>query len=240
MSKVILAIDTSTPRLSVALQGGDGRVYTDVSKSLLSHNEEIVQSCSGILESAGLTTANISTVLIGAGPGSFTGLRIGYSFVAGLCSSLHACAYSLSSFYAAALCINSTHSDRDIRVLAKANRNEIFSALYPLKLPRAEWQAVIPELIPIEEVQSSTSDNSGPLSVVLGEDLFDLLSAPNEINGAIVSVDNIATGLLSAFQDASFAASKRESFSALDLSEMRPDYVQPVAAKTIRERQRHE
>jgi len=86
----LLSLDTSTEILSAALveyaDGGDRRVYC-VERSVdagLGHARRAMPLVAGLLEEAEWELKRLNAIVVGAGPGSFTGLRIAYATVKGL------------------------------------------------------------------------------------------------------------------------------------------------------------
>ncbi|WP_069130643.1 tRNA (adenosine(37)-N6)-threonylcarbamoyltransferase complex dimerization subunit type 1 TsaB [Rhodohalobacter halophilus] len=82
--KNILAIETSTPVCSVALQTGDGRIKEKRIEGRGVHSEYTVQFVNELLERAGLRVDDLDAVYFSNGPGSYTGLRIGAALIKGL------------------------------------------------------------------------------------------------------------------------------------------------------------
>lgn len=80
----ILNIETATKTCSVAL-GTDGActVLKEVTRERFSHAEELYSFIQEALEEAGLSLSELDAIAIGAGPGSYTGLRIGVSSAKG-------------------------------------------------------------------------------------------------------------------------------------------------------------
>lgn len=79
----ILAIETSTPACSVALVVGDEKFFR-YSEEPRSHTRLIMGMIDEVLCEAGITVDSLDAVAVTVGPGSFTGLRIGFSTAQGL------------------------------------------------------------------------------------------------------------------------------------------------------------
>jgi tRNA threonylcarbamoyladenosine biosynthesis protein TsaB len=78
-----LTIETSTPACSVALQV-DGVLRYRYSVQPRSHTKLVMTMVNELLGEAGLTVADLEAIGVTVGPGSFTGLRIGFATVQGL------------------------------------------------------------------------------------------------------------------------------------------------------------
>ncbi|GHV95318.1 hypothetical protein AGMMS50293_16380 [Spirochaetia bacterium] len=83
----ILAIDTAVSVLSVALSAGDD-VWCFEADAGLRHSELAMDSVDLLFKKAGLEPGELSGVLCMGGPGSFTGLRIGFSLAKGMALAL--------------------------------------------------------------------------------------------------------------------------------------------------------
>jgi len=74
---VLLALDTSTPLVSVAL-AEDGAVVTRAtSERPMQHGEQLAPMISRALADAGALRQDVTAVAVGVGPGPYTGLRVG-------------------------------------------------------------------------------------------------------------------------------------------------------------------
>jgi tRNA threonylcarbamoyladenosine biosynthesis protein TsaB len=83
----ILAIDCACDILSVALAAGNGTFYTEIDAAF--RHSELLMECAGTLcETAGVSPGDLNLVACMKGPGSFTGLRIGYSAAKGIAVAL--------------------------------------------------------------------------------------------------------------------------------------------------------
>lgn len=79
----ILALDTSTAYCSTALSQ-DGEILSHEVLAEQRHSELILPMLQELLVEAGLTLAQLDGIAFGAGPGSFTGLRIACGVTQGL------------------------------------------------------------------------------------------------------------------------------------------------------------
>jgi len=74
---VLLAFDTATPLVSVALHDGDDVVVELSSDRPMKHGEQLAPLIADALERAGIVRQDLTAIAVGIGPGPFTGLRVG-------------------------------------------------------------------------------------------------------------------------------------------------------------------
>jgi tRNA threonylcarbamoyl adenosine modification protein YeaZ len=85
----ILAIDTSGTNALVALGEADGTLLAERRwVAGYRHGEELLTQIDGMLTSAGVALADLSGIVVGTGPGAFTGLRVGLATAKGLAHGL--------------------------------------------------------------------------------------------------------------------------------------------------------
>ena len=85
---LILSLETSTDVCSVALHN-DGELLKDiVVPESQAHAEKLAPAIRQLFTSASLAYADLAAVAITAGPGSYTGLRIGTSTAKGICFAM--------------------------------------------------------------------------------------------------------------------------------------------------------
>lgn len=74
---LLLAIDTSTSAISVALHDGSSVLAQANTLDARGHAEHLAPNIVRVLGDVGATAADVTHVVVGVGPGPFTGLRVG-------------------------------------------------------------------------------------------------------------------------------------------------------------------
>lgn len=83
----VLAADTSAEYISLALDS-EGKRYHVEARSEMRHSELLLPVLDSLFSIAGTERESVELVLCPRGPGSWTGLRIGFSACAGIASAL--------------------------------------------------------------------------------------------------------------------------------------------------------
>jgi tRNA threonylcarbamoyladenosine biosynthesis protein TsaB len=99
----LLAIDTSTGSMSVALTRGGELLGELNSKADRNHSLYLVPHIQQVLSSAGLHSREVDAIAVGVGPGSYTGVRIGVTVAKTLAWTHQKALLSVSSLEALAL-----------------------------------------------------------------------------------------------------------------------------------------
>lgn len=100
---IVVALETSSGLGSVAVASGEevlARAFLDRRGR---HAAELVPALAGALEEAGVDRRAVAAVVVGAGPGSFTGVRVGAAMAKGLVRALGVPLYAYSSLASAAI-----------------------------------------------------------------------------------------------------------------------------------------
>lgn len=74
---LLLAIDTSTTAITVALHDGASVLAESTTQGARGHAEHLAPGIRAVLHAAGAAAADVTDVAVGLGPGPFTGLRVG-------------------------------------------------------------------------------------------------------------------------------------------------------------------
>ena len=137
----VLAVDTSTDMLACAVARiaaqADGARGVDVLASgdhlCRRHaNEQLVNTALDCLSQAGLAMGDVDAVLVGRGPGSFTGVRIGIATAKGLACGLGSALFGASTLDAVAWGAWSAGERGLLAVVDDAMRGEVYPGVYLL------------------------------------------------------------------------------------------------------------
>lgn len=86
---LILNLETATKACSVALaKDGEVIAFKEVTEERYSHSEQLTLFIEEVMQQAGVAMKELQAVAVSAGPGSYTGLRIGTSTAKGFCYAL--------------------------------------------------------------------------------------------------------------------------------------------------------
>ncbi len=121
---VILALDTSGKTTTVALHAGG--TTAEFSGGSNDHCENLAETIQNLLTECGAAASDITEILVGVGPGSFTGLRIGLATAKGLAVATNARLLGYSSLGLVAANVCDELETNEIYIVADAQRNEVF------------------------------------------------------------------------------------------------------------------
>ncbi len=134
----ILHIETATPVCSVALSFDNKLLTIRETSEENAHSSRITIFIEECLKEAGIEAKDLKAVALSAGPGSYTGLRIGAATAKGLCYALNIPLISVSSLQSMALSFLSERNKKENEFLLcpmiDARRMEVYYALYDNEL----------------------------------------------------------------------------------------------------------
>lgn len=133
--RTVLALDTSTDMLccAVARVGDEMRLLGSRDYLCRRHaNEELVSTAISTLATAGLSMNDVDAVLVGRGPGSFTGVRIGVATAKGITCGLGKPLYGASTLDATAWTAWRAGVRGTLAVALDAMRGEMYPGIYLL------------------------------------------------------------------------------------------------------------
>lgn len=164
---LVLAIDTSTPDLVTGLVNTEtGAVTERILPDTRRHNELLTPTVQQVLTDAAVTFTDLDAVVVGVGPGPFTGLRVGMASAAAFGDALGIPVHGVCSLDAIACQVG----ERDVLVATDARRREVYWASY-----RAGERTAGPNV-----AKPATVTPAHPVAVV---------SAPTQLAELLTAVD---------------------------------------------------
>jgi tRNA threonylcarbamoyladenosine biosynthesis protein TsaB len=140
----VLAIETSGSSLSVAIKKGSGPARHAFLKGFSRHVENLIPLMDRLLKKERLKIREVDTFLIGRGPGSFTGLRVGFATLKGFLAVHERPCFGAYSFDLIASTIphsGSRFTSREnLAVCLNAKRDKLYARLY--RSYRQGWKPV--------------------------------------------------------------------------------------------------
>lgn len=128
----VLALDTATTELVAGLANvsatvsGGVDVITEKVISTRAHNELLVPTIAELLEGAGLAFSDLEAIVVGCGPGPFTGLRVGMATAQALGQALGTPVYGVVTHDAVAKGVDAESA----LIVTDARRREVYWARY--------------------------------------------------------------------------------------------------------------
>nr|WP_240895563.1 tRNA (adenosine(37)-N6)-threonylcarbamoyltransferase complex dimerization subunit type 1 TsaB [Kineococcus siccus] len=130
---MLLALDTATDGVAVALHDGERVLASLRAGDARHHNEVLVPTVASVLEAAGRERAEVTDVVVGVGPGPFTGLRVGIVTARTLALAWGAAVHgvcSLDALAAEAVADGRAPRGTAFLVATDARRREVHTARY--------------------------------------------------------------------------------------------------------------
>jgi tRNA threonylcarbamoyl adenosine modification protein YeaZ len=140
----VLAFDTATPAVTVALHDGTHVLAETTTVDARRHGELLASSIDAVLAEAGAGRLDITAVAAGTGPGPYTGLRAGLVTARVLGSALGVLVYGVCTLdvVAAGVASTGTAAGQGFIVATDARRREVYWARYDADGRRLDGPAV--------------------------------------------------------------------------------------------------
>jgi tRNA threonylcarbamoyladenosine biosynthesis protein TsaB len=126
----LLAFDTSTNNLSLSLFYG-GRLIADHNEQARFGSSKLIACIERYMKKSRLALDDFDALVVGSGPGSFTGLRIAFSVAKGFGVARGIPVVRVGSFHASAYAFKERH-DR-IAVIGDARKGLVYAASFVVK-----------------------------------------------------------------------------------------------------------
>jgi tRNA threonylcarbamoyl adenosine modification protein YeaZ len=129
VSSLILAIDTATPAVTAGVVRRDGDTIEVLAQRVTvdarAHAEQLTPNVVGAFADAGVGVEDLAAVVVGCGPGPFTGLRVGMATAAAFGHALGVPVHGVCSLDAIAIVAGG-----NLLVVTDARRREVYWARY--------------------------------------------------------------------------------------------------------------
>jgi len=210
----VLAIDTATRKLNLAVRFGGDRLVKSSETVEKTHGQIIMKKISDLFDSAGGSVNDLQAMVVGTGPGSFTGLRIGLAAAKGIAVARDLPIVGVGVFDVAATCIPAA-----IRawVLVPSRRGEYYVGEVAAETINLDSVRVIAE----EELPGLIG--SGPAYGVDFNPTEALVSLMPNLTGEQLEYD--AADLLQV------GLNRLQESGPMNLSELEPTYLQKAIAE---------
>ncbi|MEX0779934.1 MAG: tRNA (adenosine(37)-N6)-threonylcarbamoyltransferase complex dimerization subunit type 1 TsaB [Balneolales bacterium] len=131
MPQNILAIETATPVCSVALRLKDGEAQELRQIGTGIHSEMVFVFTDELMKDNHIELAELDGIILSAGPGSYTGLRVGSSAVKGMLFGSDAGLYAANTLAGIALGAKKEHPDaKKIHAVLDARRKHLYHQMF--------------------------------------------------------------------------------------------------------------
>lgn len=159
----ILAFESSAKAAGVALCEDEFLVAQSYQNNGLTHSTTLLPMAEDLLRNCGVSLDQVDCLAVSAGPGSFTGLRIGISTVKGLAWGADKPCAGVSTLEAMAW--NLAHLDGVICCTMDARRHQVYNALFRAR--EGTLERLTPDrAISLEELAQERKSFDGPQIVV--------------------------------------------------------------------------
>ena len=160
---LLLAFETSAKSCSAALHDGKGLLAESYQNSGLTHSQTLMVMAEDLLKVCGKSAADVTHLAVAAGPGSFTGVRIGVSAAKGFAWGAELPVYGVSTLEAMALGLGVM--DGHICCCMDARRKQVYNAIFLAENGHLT-RVCEDRAISLEELQEELAHIDGPIYLV--------------------------------------------------------------------------
>ena len=160
---LILAFETSAKSCSVALHDGQKLLAESYQNTGLTHSQTLMVMAEDLLKSCGKTAADVTHLAVAAGPGSFTGVRIGVAAAKGFAWGAELPVYGVSTLESMALSLGAF--DGHVCACMDARRKQVYNAIFLADDGKLE-RVCDDRAISLEELKMELEHIDGPIYLV--------------------------------------------------------------------------
>ena len=231
----ILAIETTGAFASVAVSDGKEILACVEGNDKYSHLQNLMPQVQYVLDKSGISVSDISGIAVSAGPGSFTGIRIGISSARAISQMLDIPCISVSSLEALALRGSDHAKGAVICPMLDARRSQVYAGAYEIGEDGIE-QVVEAAPYTLEEFMAKIEGYPkvylmGDACDIYREKIEALRSGGYEMADASVRYQHAETV-------AQMGAEKMKRGDTVSYEELMPEYMRiPEAERKLKEKQ---
>lgn len=133
----LLALDTSTDTLFVAVQRGDA-IWQHSGPGAQQSSSQLLPAIRRLMQEAGIAFGELDAIVFGRGPGSFTGLRTACAITQGLAFAAKVPVLPVDTLLAIAEEARELHGCTDVLAVLDARMNEVYHARF--SYADGQWQ----------------------------------------------------------------------------------------------------
>ena len=160
---LILAFETSAKACSVAIHDGQKLLGESYQNTGLTHSQTLMVMAEDLLKACGKTAADVTHLAVAAGPGSFTGVRIGVSAAKGFAWGAELPVYGVSTLESMALSLGAMNGH--ICCCMDARRKQVYNAVF-LAENGALTRVSEDRAISLEDLNHELQHIDGPIYLV--------------------------------------------------------------------------
>lgn len=263
--QALLVIESSAPAIQAGIarmpeRAADSDAPKLITRTQIAGASSLKRHVEEMLDESGFKPHDIFAIAVSCGPGSFTGLRIGYSFAKGLALACGAAIYAVDGLLAAAWCLRGLlpggENEKIVAVVRDAGRDECFLAAYSFRQMNCK-RVIAPCILPKSNIGEHVHGcckhcSAGDVDWVLDKGVADT-EFPALSGHRLHYAEDIARGmseylcLAQGIQLGTEIAGKAQAdelngfervspVSLERLAELKPFYLREVAAKSLEER----
>lgn len=159
--KTLLAIDTSTELASIALSIDD-KIMCEKQEGIRQHAMTLLPMLERLLATAQLSLSQLDGIVFGAGPGSFTGLRIACSIAKALAFAHDLPLFPVSSLAAIATTVQQTTAIQEINTQILAVIDARMHQLYWANMSLTDALQLAQPALHVDAAQDIVLAHAGP------------------------------------------------------------------------------
>ncbi len=185
---IILAIDTSAVPVSCAIRQDERLIACHFIHTATHHSQTLLPMIEHTIKMAGIRLSDVDAYAVNAGPGSFTGVRIGIATVKGLAFTDGKPCIAVSTLASMAATLRGLPMDAIICGVMDARCNQVYTACFEQKTDGTQTRLTEDEAISIDRLKSRLQQYTKPILLVgdgaelcyraLHEDLSAVFLAP--------------------------------------------------------------